>query len=209
MKMDICMMMEKMKLMKSNNGILISHSNTIYGVDDFSVLKCIRNVPVNYFDRNVSFHNRIDLNKSYLNYEIKEFEYGFVVEGTPLKKKIEPKMNLYREPREDYLVMIDMINNASLAIMNEPIKVIPELRGNALFEEIINMKASQGNKYFPLMEYGLPFGIYIHSSLLPINKKDSVSLNIYNWDEQTFLARFIIKKSKTEEIEVMIRCLKI
>ena len=55
------------------------------------------------------------------------------------------------------------------------------------------MKASNGAVKFLS---GVDFLMYLYSSLHPINKPDSVTMNIYRYDDISYLAEYIISKKK-------------
>jgi hypothetical protein len=67
------------------------------------------------------------------------------------------------------------------------------LRSNDRFNSIISSKAADGASLFIINNR---YMMYIYSGLLPINKSDKVTLDIYDVDNYSFLVKFIINKGK-------------
>lgn len=68
-----------------------------------------------------------------------------------------------------------------------------DLKENESFMLAQAMKASNGAVKFLS---GADFLMYLYSSLHPINKPDSVTMNIYRYDDISYLAEYIISKKK-------------
>lgn len=80
-----------------------------------------------------------------------------------------------------------------IALLRIPSMYIEDLRSNNDFIDIIEKKSVEGAS---MLKLNKKFIITIFKGLLPINKKDKVSLEIYEIDNYKFLAKYIINKGK-------------
>lgn len=78
------------------------------------------------------------------------------------------------------------------------------LRDNENFENIISMKASDGASSFILDNYCM----ILFSSMLPVNKSDKVSLEIFDYGSN-FISNFKIQKKKDIELYIYIKFIKL
>ena len=77
--------------------------------------------------------------------------------------------------------------------MNIPSFYESDLRGNEIIEELIQMKKADGIiKYMPDEKHLMT----LFSTMLPVNKSDGLKLEIYDFDNFSFLAVFTIIKKK-------------
>ena len=82
-----------------------------------------------------------------------------------------------------------------------------ELTEDEIFNKMINGKTGDGATIIYIGGY--PVSLY--STLLPINKGDKTTIDIYNKgpEEATYVAKFTIEKKKKQIVEVYVRYLKI
>lgn len=91
--------------------------------------------------------------------------------------------------------------------INQNTMTVDNLRGDALFENVLSLKSKQGIGFFNINRM---YNMSIFSNLLPVNKSDGVSLKIYdNLNSRTFLANFTVRKPKNVNIDIFINYLKI
>lgn len=75
----------------------------------------------------------------------------------------------------------------------EPVVVIEDLKENEDFNEILNLRATDGAKKLIIDN---KFLMYMHGAMHPVTKTDSISLKIYLYDSISFIAEFIVDKKK-------------
>lgn len=69
-----------------------------------------------------------------------------------------------------------------------------DIREDEEFEKCLSLKSKDGMSLYIYKGYNGIYPISIFTGLLPINKKDKVSLEIYNSEIGTFTVKFIIDK---------------
>lgn len=178
------------------SDIVFIQGNTIYGADSgFNYLKSI------------SFENDINLTIIYEQKKMNDlmkvstdtivYKDNIVQSGTDFLYVNIP--TYYSK----FLGLIDRVD--SLLRFNNTTLTVDNLRGQEEFENLINLKTSQGMGLFRVGEYILT----IFKNLIPVNKKDIVRLDIKDLYDGRFLSTFTIIKPKNIIITVNILYLKI
>lgn len=181
--------------------IVYINGNTIFGVDDsFATLKkatinnpcnifvCYRTLDMREFIKNID-SDRVQIDNNSIRTSIDNIVYqmsGQVV------------MNIM-----DLANRIVLMTYTDLYNMKQPDYINEDIRQDINFENILAMKSADGAaRYIADNKYILT----LFNGLLPINKKDKVSLKIYNIDIYKFLANFtIVKKGISMDIFIMYR----
>lgn len=84
------------------------------------------------------------------------------------------------------------------------------LSDNPSFQDMMNIKAADGLKYFYLMNNAnnqmmqVPYFV----GLYKINKKDKFGIKIYDYDDTNYLVNMIDQKSKIQPIDIIFKMLK-
>lgn len=96
--------------------------------------------------------------------------------------------------------------SANNLVSGNPVYTV-ELTEDEIFNKIISGKTGDGATI--IYVGGYPVSLY--STLLPINKGDKTTIEIYNNGptEPTYVAKFIIEKKKKQIVDVYVRYLKI
>ena len=97
---------------------------------------------------------------------------------------------------DDYKIFrfMKLLDSFSLILQNIPISFYYEkVSDREDFKSIINKKAAEGLTKFQLDDDHMMF---ISKSLVPINKKDNLDINVRDIDNDKFLGEFIISKGK-------------
>ena len=76
-----------------------------------------------------------------------------------------------------------------------------DLKSNMQFADIMAKKAADGQGLLTIAD---KYDMFLYPSLLPVNKPDKVSLEIYEVDNISFISKFTIKK-KIFDIKIYIR----
>lgn len=188
-------MIEYAKCLKAD--IVYIYGNYIYGTDiGFSYLK------------QTMFNNELNLNICYIQKDMNNFmkeatdtiifNSNMIASNTCVLSVNNP-------------IHINSFNRLSTNVneinfSTQPSLVIDDIRSNNEFEDSINLKASQG---IGLCKVNEEYIITLFKNLLPINKKDKVSLEIRDLVSDRFMSRFTINKPKNVSIMVDIMYLKI
>ena len=185
---------EEAKVLKAD--IVFISGNTIYGTDsDFNYLK------------RTEFINDINLEIVYVQKDMVKFLKDAT--DTIIINDIVIQSNminmLYVNNPTHQLRFMRLINKVNELYSYNDTLFIDNIRANNKFEEAINLKSTQGMKLCIVDNYI----ISLFKNLLPINKKDVVSLSIKDISDTTFLSTFIIKKSASTSILVDILYLRI
>ena len=187
-------LIEFAKVLKSD--IIYIVGNMIYGTDlNFTYLK------------QVEYENTLGITLCYKQHDMNNFikasTLDIVYENGLLCSNIE-KIDILNP------VLANNMNNLFNAINNLSIQPvvhhIDNVRGVDEFEYAIALKSSQGISMYRISEQYI---LTLFKNLLPINKKDTVSLSIRDVDDYRFISRFIISKPKKVTIQVDIVYLKI
>lgn len=188
-------LIEFAKVLKSD--IVYISGNIIYGTDEgFTYLKQIEFINT----LNVTMcYKQSDMN-NFIKLATLDIEYS----NNTLYSNIE-SVQVYNEVYiKSILRLYTAINE--IIFNNIPKINVENVRDSNEFEQAIALKSSQGIGMYRVNE---EYVLAIFKSLLPINKKDKVSLLITDVDNYRFLSRFTISKPKNINILVDILYLKI
>ncbi len=175
--------------------IVFITENTIYGTDSsFSYLKTL------------SFINDINLNIIYIQKDMN----NFIKEST---NTILYSNNMIQSGTQNMIVNIptyvmnftELVDRVNHLLNFKHNLILDDIRGQEEFENLINLKSSQGMGLFRINGYILT----LFKNLLPVNKKDKVALSIRDIAEDRFLATFTVMKPKNVNISIFIMYLKI
>lgn len=82
-----------------------------------------------------------------------------------------------------------------------------DIRNDIEFEKCIQLKSADGIKMYKIQNtFGLKFIISIFNGMLPVNKGDKVSLNIYDMGAYFYLCKFTVYKKKNVVIDCYYQC---
>ena len=90
-----------------------------------------------------------------------------------------------------YNLFSNIINIEDKLSCNGPVVCVEDLKANERFNEINGWKAANGAGLLTIED---KYNMFLYSNLLPVNKPDKISVEIYNFDDISFLSKFIIKK---------------
>jgi len=112
-------------------------------------------------------------------------------------EKVNAEYYISRYSQKNYRATeLEMMYMNILSILSS--KIVPDLvvdsvKSNEEFMKILSNKSADGANFFKIND---KYIMSIYSGLLPINKSDKVSLEIYNIDEYSYISKFIINKGK-------------
>lgn len=171
--------------------------NYIYGTD----------ISFSYFKHTI-FNNDLNLNICYIQKDMNNFikestDTIYIDNNYIMSNTVSLPINnpIYINEFNRLIHRINDINST-----NNPVLFIDDIRSNEQFEDSINLKSSQG---IGLCRINEEYIITLFKNLLPINKKDKVSLEIRDLLYNRFMSRFIISKPKNINIIIDIMYLKI
>lgn len=82
-----------------------------------------------------------------------------------------------------------------------------DIRNDIEFEKCIQLKSADGIRMYKIQNtFGLKFIISIFNGMLPVNKGDKVSLNIYDMGPYFYLCKFTVYKKKNVAIDCYYQC---
>ena len=112
---------------------------------------------------------------------------------------------IYNTIRSIYDMYMNQISIRPIVAQNN------QLRGDTQFDQVINIKASDGLRYYNMMgenmtEYKVP----IFSGFPNLNKQDEIGITIYDLDEKFLIINFCIYKKKlNRDINMYFRAIKL
>lgn len=203
---DLYNIAKSMKLKEQDYIMLTMHDNNVFvfGIDEsFTYMKTLeyqfkyQNLDIRFFNQtlySVGFLNMIETFEQYgtkYNWTAHYInDLGFFQELKYNDLFIFDKFNIKNTIISKYLFLCNFIGDQTTPL---EYKCFGEIRGNVDFETLLQMKSADGARPFIIDKYVM----YIFTGLLPINKSDSVELEIYNRpNTQFFLSNFKITKKK-------------
>lgn len=187
-------LIEFAKVLKSEIVYIIG--NMIYGTDSsFTYLK------------QVEYENVLGITLCYVQHDMNNFikasTLDIVYENGILYSNVE-QIDVTNPVYANN--MNNLFNAVNMISLNPVVYHMDNIRGTEDFEYGIALKSTQGIYMYKINE---EYILSIFKNLLPINKKDSVSVTIRDIDNYRFISRFIISKPKKVTIQVDIVYLKI
>lgn len=154
-----------------------------------AVLKMAKSMKREFLELNSSYLIGTDVNRctmSIIYHGSNEYYIGTLAE---LEGKKIPD---YWIPNDRLKFDIDRLKVNCFHIIdhNKIIYKEDNLKENESFQLVESMKESQGSSIFKSFNYLM----YSFSSLHPLNKPDSISMRLYEYDNISYLAEFIIQK---------------
>lgn len=188
-------LIDKGKILKDE--VICINNNKIMGSDKYFNYLTVTSVDTNTVNINYS--------QSEMNTFLKENQKNIlqINDDTLYTPNSKFKLNISNVNRT-----FDKLYNAYLDLCNSDIKFYIENVRDEQFESAISKKTSEGISLYKIdKEYVLT----IFKGLLPVNKKDKVSLKIYDnkYIKDIFIANFIIDKGKGVIINVYLSYMKL
>lgn len=144
----------------------------------------------------------VEISNSYiLGTDVNRCTLSIIYESSPdyyigtLAELMDKNKPDYWIPEEVLKHNLDGLMSRTFNLVNntEPIKICDNLKDDEFFLQVLSNKAADGADLYRLDTQHM---MYTFSSLHPINKSDRVSCSIYNCDERSYIANFIIDKKK-------------
>lgn len=187
-------LIEFAKVLKSDIVYVIG--NMIYGTDSsFTYLK------------QVEYENTLGISLCYVQHDMNNFIKASTLDIVYENGMLYSNVEQIDVTNPVYANNINNLFNAINMISTNPVvHHIDNIRGVEDFECGISLKSTQGIFMYKFNE---EYILSIFKNLLPVNKKDAVSITIRDIDNYRFISRFIISKPKKVNIQVDIVYLKI
>ena len=187
-------LIEFAKVLKSE--IIYIIGNMIYGTDsNFTYLK------------QVEYENVLEITLCYVQHDMNNFIKASTLDIVYENGMLYSNVEQIDVTNPIYANNINKLFNAvNMVSLNPIVYHMDNIRGIEDFEYGIALKSTQGIYMYKINE---EYILSIFKNLLPINKKDSVSITIRDIDNYRFISRFIIFKPKKVTIQVDIVYLKI
>ena len=174
--------------------ILLQENRLIFTVSD-TLLYCI---PLKVFPNSVEDAGVVDVAVNYQ--DLASFKFG------------QDECNI-KSDYNIYLEMTHVLNNLNYAGIidgvydNRIVAFNPDLRSDEKFEELLNLKADQGAKYYRMNTTDLSSTIFVpvFAGFPNINKQDKIGIKVYNIDGNVIIELDIFKKKINRDIKIIYR----
>lgn len=164
---------------------------------DSSIIKLAKSMKKEFIEITNSYIIGTDVNRCTMSIIYTKSDEYYIGTMAELEGKKIPD---YWMPNDRLKRDIDILMSNCFKVLDRNIVLLKEdnIKENDSFIYSQSMKSSDGaSKY----AFGLDFIMYTFSSLHPINKPDTVSMTIYEYDNMSYLAEYKIRKKKYEIIE--------
>lgn len=191
---DLIKIMTEAKILKC--PVIYIDNDKIYGTDlDFTFLKTVTFINETSLKQIIYTQNSVS---------------RFIKDIEEIDEVIINNYNIFNKTKNTFIeinnikmmqMMIELINNTNNMTQQTFYKFIKEdLQDKEDFSKIMNAKTDEGTSIYKIdREYMLS----IYNNLLPVNKKDKVSLIVYDHNN-LFMANFKVFKKKNVTVDVYI-----